>query len=115
LDYKVNSNYFSYFCNNNTTMADKETSDEFYTHFKVTLEFAQTFPTDYTFKFIVLSEEKKIAQILKIFDTAEPQFIMKESKNGKYISITAQMFVLDADTVIGYYREVGEIEGVTML
>ena len=40
---------------------------------------------------------------------------MRESKNGKYTSVTVVIYVIDADQVIHFYKEVGKIEGVIML
>lgn len=50
-----------------------------------------------------------------MFDGARAQFQNRESKNGKYTSITAVIYALDADQVIHYYKKAGEIEGIIML
>lgn len=94
---------------------NEENPEEFYIKFKETLETSTEFPTNYTFKFIVPTDNKKIAEIQRIFDNTRPQFQMKSSKNGKYTSITVVIFALDADSVIHYYKETAKIEGVIML
>ena len=95
---------------------NKEQQQEyFYKKLKEELNKVEKFPTNFTYKFIIPTEHKKIAEVQKIFDDASPQIQMKESKNGKYTSITVVVYVIDADQVIYYYKEVGKIEGVIML
>lgn len=90
--------------------------DDFYTNFKTKLEETTSFPSDYLYKFIVKAEEiQKIAEIQKVFDGMQTTITNKESKNGNYTSISIQVFMLDADSVIEKYKEVGKIEGVMML
>jgi len=89
--------------------------DDFYLTFKDKLEKAHTFPTDYIFKFILLSDEKIIAKLYSIFENANASYSTKDSKNGKYTSITIKVAVTDADDVVIYYRQVSSIEGILML
>ena len=89
--------------------------EKFYIKLKEELNKVEKFPTSFTYKFIIPTEHKKIAEIQKIFDDANPQFQMRESKNGKYTSVTVVVYVIDADQVIHFYKEVGKIEGVIML
>ena len=90
--------------------------DDFYNNFKTKLEETTSFPSDYLYKFIVKAEEiQKIAEIQKVFDGMQTTITNKESKNGNYTSISIQVFMLDADSVIEKYKEVGKIEGVMML
>ncbi|MDO5655422.1 MAG: DUF493 domain-containing protein [Flavobacteriaceae bacterium] len=94
---------------------NERTPEEFYASLKNELNKVENFPTNYTYKFIVPTENKKIAQIQGVFDNARPQFSMKESKTGKYTSITVVIFAFDADQVIHFYREVAKVDGVIML
>ncbi|MDO5510958.1 MAG: DUF493 domain-containing protein [Weeksellaceae bacterium] len=93
----------------------QQEQDEFYTRLKTELDKVETFPGNFTYKFIIPTENKKIAEIQRIFDDARPQIQMRESKNAKYTSITVVIFVLDADQVIHFYKEVGKVDGVIML
>lgn len=93
----------------------ENTQEEFYKKFKERLEDTTEFPSNYTFKFIVPTDNKRIAEVQRIFDGARPQFQMKESKTGKYTSVTAVIYVLDADQVIHYYKEASVIKDVMML
>ncbi len=88
---------------------------EFYDRFKTELEKSHAFPENYAFKFIVENDSHKMAQIQQIFDSAEPQYSTKDSKNGKYSSLTVNIYALDSDSVIDYYQQVSKIEGVIMM
>jgi len=89
--------------------------DDFYQTFRAKLEEAHRFPTDYIFKFIVSSDEKNIARLYSIFENANASFSQKDSKTGKYTSITIKTPVSDADDIVIYYRQVAAIDGVMML
>lgn len=88
---------------------------EFYASLKINLEKNHNFPEDYLYKFIILNNQEKLTEIYKVFDGTKNTFSTRESSNKKYISITIQCFVLDADHVIKLYKEVAKIEGVIML
>lgn len=92
-----------------------ENTEEFYDKLKISLQATTEFPSDYTYKFIIPTSHKKLAEIQQVFDGTEPTFSSNESKNGKYTSMTVVVYVLDADQVIYYYKEVAKIEGVIML
>ena len=88
---------------------------EFYASLKINLEKNHNFPEDYLYKFIIVNNQEKLTEIYKVFDGTKNTFSTRESSNGKYISITIQCFVLDAEYVIRLYQEVSKIEGVIML
>lgn len=90
-------------------------TEEFYIKFKERLEDTTEFPSDFTYKFIIPTSHKKVAEIQRVFDGANPRFQMKESKNGKYTSVTVLIYVIDSDQVIHYYKVVSKIENVIML
>lgn len=90
-------------------------NEEFYIKLKEELNKVEKFPTDFTYKFIVPTEKETITQIQNIFKGISPKFQTKESKNGKYTSITVIIYAIDADQIINYYKEVGKIKGVIML
>ncbi len=89
--------------------------DDFYASLKEKLEATHDFPQDYLFKFIITNEESKQTEIYRVFDNVKYTLSTKDSKNGKYTSLTMNAFVLDADQVISIYKEVGKISGVMML
>lgn len=88
---------------------------EFYASLKINLDKNHNFPEDYLYKFIIVNNQEKLTEIYKVFDGTKNTFSTRESSNGKYISITIQCFVLDAEYVIRLYQEVAKIEGVIML
>lgn len=89
--------------------------EDFYISLKEKLEATHDFPGDYLFKFIVTNDESKHTEIYRVFDDVKFTLTTKDSKNGKYTSISINAFVLDADQVIKIYKEVGKIPGVMML
>ncbi|MCQ4035043.1 DUF493 domain-containing protein [Kaistella montana] len=89
--------------------------DDFYASLKEKLEATHDFPEDYLFKFIITNDESKHTEIYRVFDEVKFTLNTKESKNGKYSSISINAFVMDADQVIKIYKEVGKISGVMML
>ena len=89
--------------------------EDFYASLKEKLEATHDFPQDYLFKFIITNEESKQTEIYRVFDNVKYTLSTKDSKNGKYTSLTMNAFVLDADQVFSIYKEVGKISGVMML
>lgn len=90
-------------------------ADDFYSKFKEKLETAHTFPMDYIFKYILPSEQSKIAILHSIFENADASISMRDSKNGKYTSVTVKVRVNDVDDIIIYYRQAASIEGIMAL
>lgn len=94
---------------------ENQNVDDFYSNFREKLIETHTFPTDYMFKFILSSDQSNIAKVHSVFEKANASFSSKDSKTGKYLSITVKVAVNDADDVIIYYRQIAEIKGVVML
>ncbi|NNE77230.1 MAG: DUF493 domain-containing protein [Pricia sp.] len=90
-------------------------SEEFYERLKEQLEESTNWPSDYLYKFIVLSEPDKINQIHKIFDNTGAVIESKQSKKGKYTSVSITVNRKNPDEVIEKYKEVGKVEGVISL
>lgn len=68
----------------------------------------------YMFKFIVLSDNQKLAQVESLFgDDAEMK--LQPSSNGKYTSVTAREVMLSPDHVIEIYQKASSIEGIIAL
>lgn len=97
-------------------MSDTPNAEEFYKKLKVQLEETNTWPSEYLYKFIVLSDLNKIQQIEALFDYAGAVINTTESKNGKYTSVSINIVMKDPDAVISKYLEVASnIEGVISL
>ncbi|MFS4455584.1 DUF493 family protein [Maribacter sp. 2304DJ31-5] len=90
-------------------------SEDFYKRLKEQLLESTTWPSDYLYKFIVLSDEEKIKQIHRIFDNTGAVIASKKSKKGKYTSVSVTVNLDGPDAVIQKYKEVGAIKGVISL
>jgi uncharacterized protein len=78
------------------------------------LESSLSWPTVYMFKFIVPSDNKRIALVESLFgDDAEIK--LQPSSAGKYTSITATEVMLNPDNVIEIYQKASSIEGIIAL
>ena len=91
-------------------------SEEFYKKLKAQLADTALWPTTYLYKFIVPTEDHKIQQIEAIFDNLGAVISTKQSKNGKYTSVSINVRMKNPDQVILKYKEVAEkVEGVISL
>ena len=67
------------------------------------------------FKFIVPSDNKKLAQVELLFNSKESQISMRNSKTGKYTSVSAKEMMMSPESVIEKYKEAAKIEGILSL
>ncbi|MCX8470518.1 MAG: DUF493 family protein [Chitinophagaceae bacterium] len=88
---------------------------EFWMKFKTELENNFTFPTEYTYKFILPADTTKLKQLTTIFDGMKVIFSYRESSTGKYTSITIAAYHADADEIIECYKQAVLIEGIKSL
>ncbi|MGC1203554.1 MAG: DUF493 family protein [Flavobacteriaceae bacterium] len=97
-------------------MSTPPNSEEFYEKLKSQLYDTSLWPAEYLYKFIVKTSNAKIAKVEALFDNMGAVIETKESKNGKYTSISINVLMKNPDAVIGKYKEVAEkIEGVISL
>jgi len=96
-------------------MTPKDNPDEFYNKLKAQLADTSMWPAPYLFKFIVPSDAAKVKQIETIFDHSGAVITKKESRTGKYTSVSINVRMKSPDAVISKYKEVGEVEGVISL
>jgi putative lipoic acid-binding regulatory protein len=89
-------------------------ADHNFDSLRLKLEEQMSYPAVYMFKFIVLADNQKIAQIESFF-SPEADLHHKESNGGKYISITAKEVVMSTDEIIEIYKKASAIEGVVAL
>ena len=90
--------------------------DEFYKKLKTQLQDTALWPTTYLYKFIVVTDAKKIIELERLFDNVGAVITKKESKNGKYTSVSINVLMKNPDAVISKYKEVAEkVEGVISL
>ena len=87
-----------------------------YEKLRISLTDTLEWPHIYMYKFIIKGEDKKaIAQVQALFNTKEAQVTMRESSNGKFVSITAKELMLTPEDVINRYKMAEGIEGLLSL
>jgi len=96
-------------------MEKSRNTDEFYKRLKEQLEQDVAWPSLYLYKFIVPTSGEGPADIEKIFDGTGAVISTKQSRNGKYTSLSIKVQMASPDAVIAKYREVGKIEGIISL
>lgn len=96
-------------------MSLEKDPEAFYRKLKSQLTETDQWPTAYLYKFIVPSDKQKIAEIETAFDNMGAVITTKQSRNGKYTSVSINVRMLSPDAVIEKYKEVGKIEGVISL
>jgi endo-alpha-1,4-polygalactosaminidase (GH114 family) len=79
------------------------------------LQELQTWPTVYMFKFIVPADNEKLARLESLFNTSESEVVIRTSRNGNFISLTAKELMMSPEKVIEKYRKASEVEGVISL
>lgn len=93
---------------------DQKTED-FYKRLKEELANSTIWPSEYLFKFIIPTDNHKIAVIENSFDNMGAVIKTNTSKNGKYTSISVNTTMKSAQAVIDKYQELSTIEGIISL
>lgn len=97
-------------------MDNSKKTDEFYDKLKSQLYDTALWPTEYLYKFIVVSNSTGIKEIEDLFNDIGAVIHTKESKNGKYTSISINVRMKNPEAVIAKYKEVAEnVDGVISL
>ena len=81
------------------------------TKFKALLDEQMNWPEYYTFKFVVEAEHKDHAFEL----LSEHKIEHRESKNGRYISITSRKLFHSSEDVVAVYHKMKEVKGIMSL
>lgn len=102
-----------YICVYFMTMDKK--SEEFYARLKQELTDYTLWPAEYLFKFIVPSEPTKIEAIEESFNNLGAVIETTQSKTGKYTSVSINVRMASAQSVIDKYIELSDIEGIISL
>ena len=91
-------------------------TEEFYDKLKSQLYDTALWPSEYLYKFIVVSKGSGIKDIEDLFDNLGAVINTNESKNGKYTSVSINVRMKNPEAVIAKYKEVAEnVEGVISL
>ncbi len=82
---------------------------------KKILDDQHEWPSVFMFKFVIPSENEKIARVEAMFNTRTAEIRQKTSSKGNYTSITIREVMVSADAVLEKYAEANEIEGLIAL
>ncbi|WP_299837154.1 DUF493 family protein [uncultured Tenacibaculum sp.] len=93
-------------------MSDREA---FYASLREKLIETTTFPSKYLYKFIVPSGEEKVQQVQEIFNKGGAVITTRQSRTGKFTSVSIHLNVSTVDEVISYYQQAEKIEGIISL
>ena len=93
-------------------MSDK---DDFYSKLKIQLDDTTDFPADYLYKFIVPASENQVKEVESIFNNTGAVINTKNSKTGKYVSVSIILKLNSSEEIITYYRKVEKIKGIISL
>jgi putative lipoic acid-binding regulatory protein len=97
-------------------MDSSKKTDEFYEKLKSQLYDTALWPSEYLYKFIVLTEGSGVNHIDALFDNLGAVITTTESKNGKYTSVSINVKMKNPEAVIEKYKDVAEnVEGVISL
>lgn len=88
--------------------------EEFYQNLKNKLEEQFDWPQPYLFKFIIPSDNKKLALAQALFKE-DAQVTTRQSKNNKFTSLSAKVLMISPDEVIAVYKKAENIEGIISL
>lgn len=93
---------------------DKDTKD-FYERLRTELNNSNTWPSKYLFKFIVPTDQEKIKKVENAFNSMGAVIETKNSKTGKYTSISIDVQMPNAQKIIDKYLELSTVKGIISL
>jgi putative lipoic acid-binding regulatory protein len=97
-------------------MSTDQNPEEFYEKLKDRLYKTSSWPSEYLYKFIIKTDKKNLVIIEDLFNNVGAVINTKESKNGKYTSISINLLMSNPEAVIEKYKEViNKVEGVISL
>lgn len=99
---------------------DKEKEKEkeaiaFYERLKVELDFSNSWPAAYLFKFIVPTVDNNVKKVEDAFDSMGAVIKTTKSKTAKFTSISVDVVVKNAQEVVDKYQKVATIKGIVSL
>lgn len=97
-------------------MDSSKKTDEFYEKLKSQLYDTAVWPSEYLYKFIVITKGTGVTDVENLFNDLGAVITTKASKNGKYTSVSINVRMKNPEAVIAKYKEVAEnVEGVISL
>lgn len=74
-----------------------------------------TWPRVYMFKFIVPNAAESLDRVYALFNTDVAEVSHRESKSGKFVSVTGKELMLSPSSVIDRYKQAKGIPGLLSL
>ncbi len=74
-----------------------------------------TWPRVYMFKFIVPNAAESLDKVYALFNSEVAEVSHRESKSGKFISVTGKEMMLTSESVIERYKQARGIPGLLSL
>ena len=97
-------------------MSEENKEKAFYEKLKIQLYETSSWPTEYLFKFIVVTDSTGIQDVEDLFNGVGAVITTKTSKNGKYTSVSIHLNMKNPEAVVEKYIEVSEkVEGIISL
>ncbi|RZP04494.1 MAG: DUF493 family protein [Flavobacteriales bacterium] len=96
-------------------MHNEKDTVAFYKKLKKSLKSDTQWPALYLYKFIIPTNESKIAEIEAIFNNTNAEITKRDSSKGTYTSISIKVNMKSPDAVIEKYKKVSKVEGVISL
>ncbi|MFA7446440.1 MAG: DUF493 family protein [Flavobacteriaceae bacterium] len=93
---------------------NKKTED-FYKRLKEKLTQSTLWPSEYLFKFVVPSQAESVKKVETAFDNMGAVIETRQSKTGKYTSVSVNVKMKSPESVIEKYIQVSHIEGIISL
>ena len=107
-----------YICFYFNLMMDKDKekdTQEFYDRLKVELDYSNTWPAEYLFKFIVPTVDDNVDRVEEAFNCMGAVIKTTKSKTGKFTSISVDVTMKDAQEIVDKYQELATIKGIVSL
>jgi len=67
------------------------------------------------YKFIVPASENQVTEVESVFNNTAAVINTKNSKTGKYVSVSIILKLNSSDEIIAYYKKVEKIKGIISL
>lgn len=90
-------------------------NEDFLKRLETQLEGHGTWPQVYMFKFIILDNNRNYAILRSIFGDDESKFTVRQSSEGKYISVTVKEMMISPAEIIERYRRASIIDDIIAL
>lgn len=89
--------------------------DAFYKRLATELDNQNTWPANYLFKFIVPNQDDNVLIVENAFNALGAIIKTTASKTGKFTSVSIDVMMPNAQTIIQKYKDLSNIKGIVSL